>query len=140
MTIPARGTASVLAYVGDKLIIITKLNPHQLYHYPHFLFRQRCKNIPSALREVGRLENGLNGPGVDGDDRDDDTGQEERGQLVDVFHPHKDHHGHEAETDGAVHPHVVEDGTVAPVVVAGVEDGCLGNQVFLGKDNDNRSN
>lgn len=83
------------------------------------------------------MEDGFNCPCIDGHDRDDDTSQEERSQLVDIFDPNEDHHSHEAEADGAVHPHVVEHGTVTPMRVCGMEDGRLRDKVFLRRKNNN---
>lgn len=91
------------------------------------------------LREIRWLEDGLYGPGVDGHDRHDDTDQEERGELVDVFHPNEDDDGHETETDAAVNSHVVQHGAVPSVDVSGVEYGRLRYQIFLWKWN-NKSN
>lgn len=62
------------------------------------------------LREMWRFEGGDQRSDIDGDDGDDDAGQEDGGQFVDIFHPHKDQQGHQEETDGTVDPHVVQHG------------------------------
>lgn len=59
------------------------------------------------LREIWRFERGDQRPDIDGDDGDDDAGQEDGGQFVDIFHTHKHQQRHKEETDGAVDPHVV---------------------------------
>lgn len=45
---------------------------------------------------------------VNGDDGDNDTGQEDGRQFVDVLYTDKDQQGHQKETDGAVDTHVVQ--------------------------------
>lgn len=45
---------------------------------------------------------------VYGDDGDDDTGQEDGRQFVDVLDTNKDQQGHQEETDGAIDAHVVQ--------------------------------
>lgn len=62
------------------------------------------------LREMWRFEGGDQRSDIDGNDGDDDAGQEDGGQFVDVLHAHKDQQGHQEETDGAVDPHVVQHG------------------------------
>lgn len=74
---------------------------------------------------------------IDGDDRYNDTGEEKRGQLVDILHSYKNHHSHQTEADGTVDSHVVQHGTVSPVWVCGVKYGSLGHQIFL---KENKSN
>ena len=65
-----------------------------------------------CLREVGRIDRGLDDAGVDGQDGEDDAGQEHQGQLVDVLDADKHHRGHGGQQDGAVHAHVVEQGSL----------------------------
>ena len=89
------------------------------------------------LRELWRVCDGLDGAGVDGEDGDDYTGEEEWGQLVDVLDTHKDHQGHQAEAERPVDPHVVQHGAVPAVGAGGVEYGCLGEKVFLEQKNKN---
>lgn len=62
------------------------------------------------LREIGFVEGGDKRSDVDGNNGDDDTGQEDGGQLVDVLHTDKDEERHQEETDAAVDPHVVQHG------------------------------
>lgn len=45
---------------------------------------------------------------VYGDDGDDDTGQEDGRQFVNVLDTNKDQQGHQEETYGAVDAHVVQ--------------------------------
>lgn len=78
----------------------------------------------------GRLDRA----GIDGDDWDDDAGEEEGGQLVDVFDAHENHHGHETKADGAVDAHVVQHGAVSAVVVCSMKDGGLRYQILLRKE------
>lgn len=73
------------------------------------------------------VESGGERSDVDGNDGDDDTGQEDGGQLVDILHTDKDEQGHEEETDAAVDPHVVQQGRPAAF-----KDFCLRNNVHLG--------
>lgn len=44
---------------------------------------------------------------VDGHYGDDDAGQEDGRQFVDIFHAHKNQQGHQEKADGAVNTHVV---------------------------------
>lgn len=66
--------------------------------------------INQHLREIWRFEGGDQRSDIDGNDGDDDAGQEDGGQFVDVLHAHEDQQGHQEETDGAVDPHVVQHG------------------------------
>ena len=85
------------------------------------------------LREDRRVDGGLDHPGVHGQDGEDDTGQEDQRQLVDILHPHEHHQGHEAEHDGAVHPHVVQEGRLGlgPLQALDLKDGRLRHDVDL---------
>lgn len=77
-----------------------------------------------CLREFGSVNAGLDDPGVDGQDGENDAGQKHQGQLVDVLHAHKHHRGHGGQQDGAVHTHVVQQGGL-----------CFGTlQALQGKD------
>lgn len=80
------------------------------------------------------MGDGFDCPSIDGDDGDYDAGQKERGQFIDVFDTNEDHHGHQAEADGAVDSHIVQHGTVTPMGICGMEDGRLGNKVFLRRE------
>lgn len=78
-----------------------------------------------------RAEGGDQGSDVDGEDGDDDTRQEDGGQLVDIFHAHKDQQTHQEKTDGAVDTHVVQQGRPFAVGLARDKDGCPGCDVHL---------
>ena len=87
----------------------------------------------SGLREDRGVDGGLDDPGVHGQDGEDDAGQEEQRQLVDVLDPHEHHQGHEAQHQGAVHPHVVQQGRLRlhPLQAFDLKDGRLRNDVDL---------
>ena len=91
-------------------------------------------------REVRRDEGGDQSPDVDGEDGDDDARQEDGCQLVDVLHAHKHQQGHEQEADGAVHPHVVEEGRALTLRRAGDEDGRLRSDVHLQGEREKEEN
>lgn len=64
----------------------------------------------SHSRKLWRLEGGDQCTHINGNNGDDDTGQENGCQLVDVLDANKDQQGHEEEADGAVNPHIVQHG------------------------------
>lgn len=66
------------------------------------------------LREVGWVEGRLDDPSIDGQDGEDDTTQEDKGELVDVLDAHKHHSGHAGEHTGAIHTHIVQHGCRPP--------------------------
>lgn len=70
---------------------------------------------------------------VDGQDGDDDAGQKDGGQLVDILHSDEDEQTHEQEADGAVDTHVVQHGCPFAVWAFGGKDGRFGSHVHLGK-------
>lgn len=77
-----------------------------------------------CLREVGRIDAGLDDAGVDGQDGENDAGQKHQGQLVHILYADKHHRGHGGQQDGPVHAHVVQQGGL-----------CLGTlQALQGKD------
>lgn len=77
------------------------------------------------------MSHGLNCPSINGDNGDNDTGQEKRGQLVDILDSHENDHSHQCEADGTIHSHVVQQSTVRPQGICGMKDGRLGHQIFL---------
>lgn len=80
-----------------------------------------------GLRKVRRVEDRFYSSGIDRNDGDYDTGQEQRGKLVDIFDPHKNNHSHEAQTNRAIHPHIIQHCT-APWRMKYCR---LRNQIFL---------
>lgn len=66
---------------------------------------------------------------VDGHNGDDDAGQEDGRQLVDIFHAHKHQQGHQEEADRAVNTHVVQQGH--PFAFSVLENGRLWSDVHL---------
>lgn len=56
---------------------------------------QLCSFGNHHLREIWRFEGGDQCSDVDGSDGDDDAGQEDGGQFVDVLHAHEDEQGHQ---------------------------------------------
>lgn len=70
---------------------------------------------------------------VYGDDGDNDTGQEDGRQFVDVLHTNKDQQGHEEETDGAVDTHVVQHSCAFALGMLGFKDGSLWYDIHLGR-------
>lgn len=87
----------------------------------------------SHLREDGGVDGGLDDSGVNGHDGEDDTGQEDQRQLVHISDPDKHHQHHEAQHDGAVHPHVVEESQLCLLALQALDlkDGCLGDDINL---------
>lgn len=77
------------------------------------------------------MSDGFNCASVDGDNRDNDTGQKKRSQLVDIFDSHKNYNSHQAEAQGAVDPHVVQQGAVTAEGICSMKYGCLRDQIFL---------
>lgn len=92
---------------------------------------------PLDLREFWWVAGRFDCPSVDWNDWDNNTCQEKRGQLVDIFDSYKNHHCHQSEADGAVDSHIVQHRTVTPKGVSGVKDGCLRDQIFLRRKKDN---
>lgn len=66
-------------------------------------------------------------------DRIDHTSEEDQGQFIDIFDSHKNHERHEAQHNGTVHTHVVEEGclSLCPLQAIKLENGCLRNNVNL---------
>lgn len=85
------------------------------------------------LREDRGVDGGLDDPSINSQDGEDDAGQEDQRQLVNIFHPHKHHQCHEAQHNGAVHPHVVEESRfrLRPLQALDLKDGCLRNDINL---------
>lgn len=83
------------------------------------------------LREQWWFESGDQCADIDGNNGDDDAGQEDGGQFVDVLHTHKDQQGHLEETDGAVDPHVIQHGRPFAFRVLCLKNGCLRCYVHL---------
>lgn len=85
------------------------------------------------LREHWRIDGGLDDTGVDGQDGENDTGQKNQGQLVDIFDADKHHRGHRGQQDGPVHAHVVQQGglRLGPLQALQRKDGCFGRYVDL---------
>lgn len=88
-----------------------------------------------CLREFGRVDGGLDDPGVDCQDGENDAGQEHQGQFVDVLHANKHHCGHGGQQDGPVHAHVVEQGGLRLGTLQALQgkDGRFGRYVDLKK-------
>lgn len=84
-----------------------------------------------TLRELRRFEGRDQCADVDGHDGDDDAGQEDGGQFVDVLHTHKDQQGHQEEADGAVDPHVIQHGRPLAFRVLCLKNGRLRGYVHL---------
>lgn len=85
------------------------------------------------LREVWRLKNGLDDSGVNGQDRQNDAGQEDKRQLVDVLHANKDDHRHQCQAARAVNTHVVEQGVRSILLLLRHKDGGFRHDVSLKK-------
>lgn len=63
---------------------------------------------------------------VDGNNWDDDAGQEDGRQFVDILDTHKDQQGHQEEADAAIDPHVVQHGSTFAF-----KNGCIRYNVQL---------
>lgn len=87
----------------------------------------------SHLREDRRVDGSLDDSSINSQDGEDDTGQEDQCQLVDIFDAHKHHHCHEAQDNGTIHPHVVEESRLSlrPLQALNLENGCLRNDINL---------
>lgn len=59
------------------------------------------------LREIGRLNAGLDDSSVDGQNGEDDAGQKHQGQLVHILDANKYDSGHGGQQDGPIHAHVI---------------------------------
>lgn len=86
-----------------------------------------------CLREYRRVDGSLDDPGVDSQDGENDAGQKDQGQLVDVLDADKHHGGHGGQQDGAVHAHVVQQGGLCLGTLQTLqgEDGRFGHYVDL---------
>lgn len=86
-----------------------------------------------CLREHWRIDGGLDDTSVDGQDGENDTGQKNQGQLVDIFDADKHHRGHRGQQDGPVHAHVVQQGglRLGPLQALQRKDCCFGQYVDL---------
>lgn len=83
------------------------------------------------LREIRWFEGRDQRSRVDGHDGDDDAGQEDGRQLVDIFNAHKHQQGHQQEADGAVNTHVVQHCRPFAFWVFCLENGRLWSDVHL---------
>lgn len=81
---------------------------NKLWNISFHVLKSYTNPAAKHLREEGRVNRGLDDSRIDGEDGEDDTGQKDEGELVDVFHADEHHEGHEGEDDGAVHAHVVQ--------------------------------
>lgn len=95
--------------------------------------RPLCSSFPLDSREHRGVDGGLDDAGVHGQDGEDDAGQEDQRQLVDVLDADKHHGGHGGEQDGAVDAHVVEQRRLGlgPLQPLQREDGRFGSDVDL---------
>lgn len=86
-----------------------------------------------CLREYGWFDGGLDDAGVDSQDGENDAGQKDQSQLVDILHTHKHHRGHGGQQDGPIHPHVVQQGGLCLSTLQALQgkDGCFGCYVDL---------
>lgn len=85
------------------------------------------------VREVRRLDGGLDDSSIDSQDGENDAGQKHQSQLVDILYANKHHCGHGGQQDGPVHAHVVKQGSLRFGTFQALqgEDGCFGNYVDL---------
>lgn len=90
-------------------------------------------------RENGGVNSSLDDSYINSQYGEDDTGQEDQSQLIHIFDPYIHHQCHEAQHDGAVHSHVVQECYLClwPIKALNFEDGCLGNDVNLKKKKEN---
>lgn len=95
-------------------------------------------DLTTDLREDGGFNGSLDDSSVNGYDREDDAGQEDQCQLVNIFDPHKHHEWHEAQYDSAIHSHVVEESCFCfwPLEALDLKDGCLRNNIDLKEKRD----
>lgn len=88
------------------------------------------------LREHWGIDGGLDDAGVDGQDGENDAGQKNQGQLVDVLDTDKHHRGHRGQQDGPVHAHVVQQSglRLGPLQALQRKDGRFGHNVDLKRE------
>jgi len=86
-----------------------------------------------CLREIRNVDGGYDDADVDGQDGENDAGQKDEGQLVDILHADKHHRGHGDQKEGPVHAHVVQQGGLCLGALQALEgkDGRLGTYVDL---------
>lgn len=89
--------------------------------------------VTSHSREDRGVKGGLDDSSINSQDGEDDTGQEDQCQLVYILDPHKHHQSHEAQNNGPVHPHVVEESCLClrPLQALDLKNGRLRNDVYL---------
>lgn len=85
------------------------------------------------LREHWGINGSLDDAGVDGQDGQNDAGQKNQGQLVDILDTDKHHRGHRGQQDGPVHAHVVQQSglRLGPLQALQRKDGRFGHNVDL---------
>lgn len=68
-----------------------------------------CNEVQwTSLREVWRVESAFDHSRINSQNGEDDAGEENQRQLVDILHADKHHQSHEGENDASIHTHVVE--------------------------------
>lgn len=97
------------------------------------MWRRLLKKRKWGSRKIWRLKNGFYDSSVDGEDRENDTSQEDQCQFVDVFDSNKDNYRHEYKATCAIDTHVVEQGINFALLLLCYEDGCLRHNVGLRK-------
>lgn len=91
----------------------------------------KVTNTLSDLREDGRLKDGFDDAGVDGQDWENHTGEKHQSQFIHVFHPHKHHQGHERQTTRAINTHVIQHGLGLQLFIFCFKDGSAGQYIRL---------
>lgn len=85
----------------------------------------------SNLREVGWVEGRFDDPGIDSQDGEDDTTQEDKGEFVDILDSHEYHSGHAGEHTGAIHTHIVQHGCCLSTGIFCLKNGHSWEEVSL---------
>lgn len=85
------------------------------------------------LREDRGVDSSLNDSSINSKDGENDAGQEDQRQFIHIFDSNKHHQSHQAQHNGAIHPHVVEESRLClcPLQALQLEDGRLRNDINL---------
>ncbi len=83
------------------------------------------------LRKNWRFKDGFDDPGVDGQDGQHHTGQEDQRELIDVLHTDEHHESHERQTARPINTHVIQQSVRLLRLLLRLKDSSAGNDVRL---------
>ncbi len=84
------------------------------------------------LRKNWRFKDGFDDPGVDGQDGQHHTGQEDQRELINVLHTDEHHESHERQTARPINTHVIQQSVRLLRLLLRLKDGSAGHHVRLG--------